>query len=243
NFLNPQSFSCSIEVWASSSSTSSSWCCAHCLSHSPAKQAQVCTPGRYRLRLQRLLPAFNLPQAHSHFSYFWPYLLFTAVYIFVSIVDLQVNEEIAKISVNWLSLITLLLGATSKELVYKNIRFEAWDLGGQERLRASWATYYRGTHALIAVIDSTDRARISIMKEELFRLLGHEDLQHSIILIFANKQDLKDAMTLAEITDCLSLHSIKNHNWHIQACCALTGDGLYDGLGWITQRVIGKAPS
>ena len=50
-------------------------------------------------------------------------------------------------------------------------------------------------------------------------------------------------MTPAEITDCLSLHSIKNHDWHIQACCALTGEGLYDGLGWIAQRVTGKAPS
>lgn len=120
---------------------------------------------------------------------------------------------------------------------------QVWDLGGQDRLRTSWATYYRGTHAIIAVIDSTDRARISIMKDELFRLLGHEDLQQSVVLVFANKQDLKDAMTPAEITDALSLHSIKNHDWHIQACCALTGDGLYDGLGWIAQRVTGKATS
>jgi len=121
--------------------------------------------------------------------------------------------------------------------------FQVWDLGGQERLRTSWATYYRGTHAVIAVIDSSDRARISVMKDELFRLLGHEDLQHSVVLVFANKQDIKDAMTPAEITDALSLHSIKDHDWHIQACCALTGEGLYDGLGWIAQRVTGKAPT
>ncbi|PON79938.1 Small GTP-binding domain containing protein [Trema orientale] len=162
------------------------------------------------------------------------------------------------------------VGSNVEELVYKNIRFEisymdnlgvvwfecqwveslgklvafhVWDLGGQDRLRTSWATYYRGTNAVIVVIDSTDRARISIMKDELFRLLGHDDLQHSVLLVYANKQDLKDAMTPAEITDALSLHSIKNHDWHIQACSALTGDGLYDGLGWIAQRVTGKAPS
>ncbi|KAF4351942.1 hypothetical protein F8388_002304 [Cannabis sativa] len=135
------------------------------------------------------------------------------------------------------------VGSNVEELVYKNIRFEVWDLGGQDRLRTSWATYYRGTHSIIVVIDSTDRARISIMKDELFRLLGHDDLQNSVLLVFANKQDLKDAMTPAEITDALSLHSIKNHDWHIQACSALTGDGLYDGLGWIAQRVTGKATS
>lgn len=120
---------------------------------------------------------------------------------------------------------------------------QVWDLGGQDRLRTSWATYYRGTHAVIVVIDSTDRARVSIMKEELLRLLQHEDLEHAVVLVFANKQDLKDAMTPAEITDALSLHSIKNHDWHIQASCALTGEGLYDGLGWIAQRVSGKATS
>ncbi|XP_010917632.1 uncharacterized protein [Elaeis guineensis] len=133
------------------------------------------------------------------------------------------------------------IGSNVEEVVYKNIRFEVWDLGGQDRLRASWATYYRGAHAVIVVIDSTDRARISIMKDELFRLLQHADLEHTVVLVFANKQDLKDAMSPAEITDALSLHSIKNHDWHIQACCALTGEGLYDGLGWIAQRVPGKA--
>lgn len=133
------------------------------------------------------------------------------------------------------------LGSNVEEVVYKNIRFEVWDLGGQDRLRNSWSTYYTGTHAVIAVIDSTDRARISIMKDELFRLLPHEHLQSAVILVFANKQDLKDAMTPAEITDALSLHSIKNHDWHIQGCCALTGEGLYDGLGWIAQRVSGSA--
>ncbi|XP_019180141.1 PREDICTED: ADP-ribosylation factor-like protein 5 isoform X2 [Ipomoea nil] len=128
-------------------------------------------------------------------------------------------------------------------LLYKNIRFEVWDLGGQERLRTSWATYYRGTNAVIVVIDSTDRARISIIKDELFNLLPHEDLQNAVVLVYANKQDLKEAMTPAEITDAISLHSIKNHDWHIQASCALTGDGLYDGLEWIAQRVTGKAQS
>ncbi|KAF8401772.1 hypothetical protein HHK36_012718 [Tetracentron sinense] len=118
-----------------------------------------------------------------------------------------------------------------------------WDLGGQERLRTSWATYYRGTHAVIVVIDSTDRDRVSIIKDELFRLLQHEDLEHSVVLVFANKQDLKDAMSPAEVSDALSLHSMKNRNWHIQACCALTGEGLYDGLGWIAQQVKGEATS
>ncbi|KAG8481086.1 hypothetical protein CXB51_025830 [Gossypium anomalum] len=64
-----------------------------------------------------------------------------------------------------------------------------------------------------------------------------------VILVFANKQDIKDAKTLAEITDALSLRCIKTHDWHIQACCALTGYTLYYGLWWKAQHVTGKATS
>ncbi|KAG4997728.1 hypothetical protein JHK82_028499 [Glycine max] len=98
------------------------------------------------------------------------------------------------------------------------------------------------TNPTVGLGSCSDRTRITIIKDELFRLLGHEDLQHSVILVFANKQDIKDAMTPAEITDALSLHSIKDHDWHIQTCCALLGEGLYDGLGWIAQRVTGNTP-
>lgn len=32
-------------------------------------------------------------------------------------------------------------------------------------------------------------------------------------------------MTAAEISQCLTLDSISSHSWHVQACCALTGEG------------------
>mmetsp|Transcript_14182 Transcript_14182/g.36404 ORF Transcript_14182/g.36404 Transcript_14182/m.36404 type:complete len:192 (-) Transcript_14182:128-703(-) len=133
------------------------------------------------------------------------------------------------------------VGSNVEQVTYKNMQFEIWDLGGQANLRPSWATYYRSTDAVILVVDSTDRARMGILKSELFTLLEHEDLTSACLLVFANKQDLKDAMTVAELTDALSLHSIKRQDWHIQACTAMTGEGLYDGLGWIAQRMSGQS--
>ena len=47
------------------------------------------------------------------------------------------------------------------------------------------------------------------MQAELQGLLGHEDLAGAAVLIYANKQDLKDAMTAEELTEMLSLSSIK----------------------------------
>lgn len=125
------------------------------------------------------------------------------------------------------------IGSNVEEVVWKNVHFIMWDLGGQDSLRAAWNTYYSNTEFLIVVIDSTDRERLSITKEELWRMIAHEDLTKAAVLIYANKQDIKGCMTPAEISEQLNLTSLKKHRWQIQACCALSGEGLYQGLEWI----------
>lgn len=129
------------------------------------------------------------------------------------------------------------IGSNVEEIVWKNIHFIMWDIGGQESLRAAWNTYYSNTKFVILVIDSTDRERLSITKEELYKMLAHDDLNKATVLIFANKQDLKGSMSSAEISKQLNLTSIKSHRWQIQACCALTGEGLYQGLEWISSHL------
>jgi len=132
------------------------------------------------------------------------------------------------------------IGSNVEEVVWKNIHFIMWDIGGQESLRAAWSTYYSNTEYVILVIDSTDRERLTITKEELYKMLAHDDLNRAAVLIFANKQDLKGSMTASEISKQLNLTSIKSHRWQIQACCALTGEGLYQGLEWITSQLRNK---
>lgn len=60
------------------------------------------------------------------------------------------------------------------QVKWRNIHFVMWDIGGQDSLRQAWSTYYTGTHFLLLVVDSTDRERLSIAKEELYKMLGHE---------------------------------------------------------------------
>lgn len=38
------------------------------------------------------------------------------------------------------------------------------------------------------VIDSTDRERLAVSREELFKMLAHEELSKAAVLIYANKQ-------------------------------------------------------
>jgi len=129
------------------------------------------------------------------------------------------------------------VGANVEEVVYNNVRFLMWDIGGQESLRSTWYTYYSNTQAVIMVVDSTERDRMSITKEEIFKMISHENLKNAVLLVFANKQDLKGAMTVAEVSNALGLSGIKDHEFHIQACCALTGEGLRPGLNWILSQL------
>ncbi|XP_014667065.1 PREDICTED: ADP-ribosylation factor-like protein 5B [Priapulus caudatus] len=129
------------------------------------------------------------------------------------------------------------IGSNVEEVTWKNIRFLMWDIGGQESIRAAWHTYYANTEVVILVIDCTDRERLSLVKEEFYNMLANEDLVKSVVLVYANKQDVKGSMTAAEISKYLNLTSIKAHTWHIQACCALTGEGLNSGLEWVCSKI------
>jgi len=60
------------------------------------------------------------------------------------------------------------------QVKWKNLHFIMWVIGGQESLRQAWSTYYTGTHILLLVVDSTDRDRLAVAREELYKMLGHE---------------------------------------------------------------------
>ena len=57
------------------------------------------------------------------------------------------------------------------------------------------------------------------------------------LLVFANKQDLKGALTAEEIQEVLELDKIKTHHWKIVWCSAVTGDNLLEGMDWLLQDI------
>lgn len=129
------------------------------------------------------------------------------------------------------------IGFNVETVEYKNISFTVWDVGGQDKIRPLWRHYFQNTQGLIFVVDSNDRERISEAKDELMRMLTEDELRDAVLLIFANKQDLPNAMNAAEITDKLGLHSLRSRHWYIQSTCATSGDGLYEGLDWLSNQL------
>lgn len=61
-------------------------------------------------------------------------------------------------------------------------------------MRPYWRCYYQDTNAVVYVIDSADKDRMEVAKQELELMLQEEELRGAPVLILANKQDLPNAM-------------------------------------------------
>lgn len=129
------------------------------------------------------------------------------------------------------------IGFNVETVEYKNICFTVWDVGGQDRIRPLWRHYFQNTQGLIFVVDSNDRERLSEAQDEMSKMLQEDELRDAALLVFANKQDLPNAMNAAELTEKLGLMSLHNRKWFIQATCATQGHGLYEGLDWLSNEL------
>ena len=139
-----------------------------------------------------------------------------------------------RLSIGQLVKTTPTIGSNVEEISYNNIKFQAWDLGGQESMRSVWDLYYLNTDGIIYVIDSNDLETIEESKSQFKLVLQNESLKGAVILIFANKQDILTAKKVNELIEIYELDTIKDHIWHIQPCSAETGEGLLTGLKWLS---------
>jgi ADP-ribosylation factor protein 6 len=103
-------------------------------------------------------------------------------------------------------------------------------------------------------------------RQELHRIINDREMKDSLLLVFANKQDLNEgmswrkglsrrkllpriqdrfancfpAMKPQEVTEALQLSKLKDKVWYVVPSCATTGEGLLEGLAWLSNNV--KAP-
>merc|ERR1712154_737994 len=109
------------------------------------------------------------------------------------------------------------------------------DIGGQHMIRPLWRHYYHGTEAVIFVVDSNDRERIAPndvcnddnARDELHNILEDDLLADAALLVFANKQDLPNAMSVNEISDKLQLNKLRNRQVPLQEM-----DYMRDSIGY-----------
>ena len=72
-------------------------------------------------------------------------------------------------------------------------------------------------------------------------LLEDDCLRESPLLILANKQDLPEAVSPAEVTEKLELFKLRSgRDWYVQRTSAVSGEGFVDGLTWLADKIKAK---
>jgi len=138
------------------------------------------------------------------------------------------------------------IGFNVETVQHDHTSFTFWDVGGRDKIRPLWRHYFQGTDAIIFTVHSkrdwfTEYA--TECQEELFKLMAEDELRDAVLLVWANFQDLPDAIPPNEIAERLQLHQLRNRRWWIQGTVATTGEGLHESLGWLAKTLKESKPS
>ena len=128
------------------------------------------------------------------------------------------------------------IGFNVETVQYGNVNFTMWDVGGCDKIRPLWRHYYQNTNFLVYFIDSNDRERLDDSIKEFYDHTSEDELANAPVLVYCTKQDLPTAMTVEYISERINYHN--RTPIHLQGCCALTGDGIYEGLDWVGRQLI-----
>lgn len=129
------------------------------------------------------------------------------------------------------------IGFNVETIKYKNLDMCVWDVGGQDKIRPLWKHGYEKSDAVIYVVDSNDPDRLAEARDELHKMLNADELRDARLLVLANKQDLPRSASPEKIVDALGLHSLRSRDWYLQPCSAARGEGLYEGLDWLSRAL------
>lgn len=137
----------------------------------------------------------------------------------------------------------------AEHVYYKDFHFIVCDLNSRKHQGYRWCRHCKEPKGMIFIVDSMDRDRVLEARDALHKIL-HEEMELNFVdlLVLANKKDLPNAMTTEEVTEKLALHSIDLQSWYVKSTCAISGEGLLEGLGWFFKNIkdglapIKKAP-
>ena len=72
-------------------------------------------------------------------------------------------------------------------------------------------------------------------------MLSEEELRGCKLLVFANKQDLPNALDEGQVGAAIGLNEIRDRQWSIWRCSAKSGEGLSEGLDWYACSLPGSS--
>ena len=121
-----------------------------------------------------------------------------------------------------------------KVIDYKGLNITFFDYYDHFRVKL----FYEISDGIIFVVDSNEKETFEIARDILLECLNDERLKDAAFLIFANKQDLNEAISPIELTKILEIEKIKNRKWFVQGSSAVSGQGIKEGLDWLTDTLL-----
>ena len=108
------------------------------------------------------------------------------------------------------------IGVSLEEFTRGKTNFAVFDMSGHGQVRDLWKHYFNDVHGIVVVIDTSDKDRISILKDELDEMLKSPILirRKTPICFYANKMDLQ-GLSPTQCSQALGLELIKDRNWSI----------------------------
>lgn len=91
-------------------------------------------------------------------------------------------------------------------------------------------------------------------KEALWGVLQNDDMAETgLLLVYANKQDQSNAMTVREVMEALDIENLVRNTravtrvdgavgwgrrrWHVQGSSTLLNDGVWEGIEWLCAQI------
>ena len=122
----------------------------------------------------------------------------------------------------------------------QSLTFVAFDLGEQTGFGNPWEDYFRDCHAIIFVVDCSDRYGMIVVEEQLEKMLQNPLVRQRKIpvLFLANKMDEPGAIPSLQVASMLHLDEcMKEKPWHVVSSDVLTGEGLNEGFDWLSHQL------
>jgi ADP-ribosylation factor-like protein 6 len=133
-------------------------------------------------------------------------------------------------------------GYSVEEFDKGSVAFKVFDMGGARKFRELWSHHFKTIQGIIFVIDSSDRARLCLVKDELQLMLENPEIRGVPVLFFANKMDMPGALTPQEIVDAVGIIEMcSDRAYNIFASDARRAIGVEDGLQWLQKKIAPNA--
>ncbi|CAF0754313.1 unnamed protein product [Didymodactylos carnosus] len=141
------------------------------------------------------------------------------------------------------------VGFAKTEITHKNVKVNFFDLGGAKGFRNAWRHYFADAHAFVYVIDASESKRLEENQLQLEKLLQDDKVKGKPMLILANKQDKKNALSKDQIIENLDLQELLNgqkNRYRVEVCTAKVSqstrgkkrdESLANGFEWLLKTI------